>query len=418
LAASSPLLLAFALWSSVQLSEEALTGLRVGGEEIPGRRALLLSALELRAQAWSGGRLEIGVEGLSETVSVERALLGASLPVADTASAALNVGRSGNPVADLAAWYRARRGELDVRWLPVIEREVLTQFVDEQQERAELHAIAGVTDGRGWSLPGRDGRALDHASAMRVLASALYASASRVVLPVKHVPAPLPIALGSPDGELFAEQEPTFSSSRPPPPPSHAGNERDNCFHQPPQRPFCDGPRDVPVPFGPAHERARSLGLGELSTVEKLLKRGPSENWVAAAGPADGAPMMFPVPSGKVGRGFGFVRKGELKDRIHPGIDVVAPLGAVVRAISDGVVAYSDNRIRGYGNVLFIVHANGAFSLSAHCRRILVFAGQRVTRGQPVAEVGMTGLAMGPHLHFEYHDGPGAVDPLARLEEP
>ncbi|HEX6246020.1 MAG TPA: M23 family metallopeptidase, partial [Polyangiales bacterium] len=124
-----------------------------------------------------------------------------------------------------------------------------------------------------------------------------------------------------------------------------------------------------------------------------------------------------PVPNGKLGRGFGYVRREELKDRIHAGVDIVAPRGSPIVAARTGIVAYSDNRVRGYGNLLVIVHANGEVSLSAHCQRIFVFAGQRVARGQVVAEVGMTGLALGPHLHFELRVGGAPSDPAPRFAE-
>lgn len=105
------------------------------------------------------------------------------------------------------------------------------------------------------------------------------------------------------------------------------------------------------------------------------------------------------------------MRSGALRDRLHAGIDIVAPIDSAVHAADHGVVAYADNFVRGYGNLLVIVHSNGAVSLSAHCRAIYVFAGQYVQRGQLVAQVGMTGLSLGPHLHFEYRNAGTPVDP-------
>ncbi|MET0389827.1 MAG: M23 family metallopeptidase, partial [Polyangiales bacterium] len=64
-----------------------------------------------------------------------------------------------------------------------------------------------------------------------------------------------------------------------------------------------------------------------------------------------------------------------------------------------------------YGNLLVVVHADGGVSFSAHCRAIYVFAGQRVLRGQIVGEVGDTGLARGPHVHWEYHVHGKPIDP-------
>jgi murein DD-endopeptidase MepM/ murein hydrolase activator NlpD len=96
---------------------------------------------------------------------------------------------------------------------------------------------------------------------------------------------------------------------------------------------------------------------------------------------------------------------------LHRGIDVGAPTGTALYAANPGIVAYSDNKVRGYGNLLVIVHADGSVTFSAHCRAIYVFAGQRVTRGQITGEVGETGLARGPHVHWEYHVRGAAQDP-------
>jgi murein DD-endopeptidase MepM/ murein hydrolase activator NlpD len=97
--------------------------------------------------------------------------------------------------------------------------------------------------------------------------------------------------------------------------------------------------------------------------------------------------------------------------RPHEGIDVAAPMGAPIIAPASGVVtkvAYEN----GYGNTLEIDHGNGITTRYAHCSHIDVRAGQRVTRGQRIAAVGSTGLATGPHLHYEIHINGKVVNPL------
>ncbi len=97
--------------------------------------------------------------------------------------------------------------------------------------------------------------------------------------------------------------------------------------------------------------------------------------------------------------------------RPHEGIDVAAPMGAPIIAPASGVVmrvAYEN----GYGNTLEIDHGNGIITRYAHCSRIDVKGGQRVTRGQTIAAVGSTGLATGPHLHYEIHINGKVVNPL------
>jgi murein DD-endopeptidase MepM/ murein hydrolase activator NlpD len=86
----------------------------------------------------------------------------------------------------------------------------------------------------------------------------------------------------------------------------------------------------------------------------------------------------------------------------HKGTDYAASSGTPVRAIGDGVVQRAGWG-SGYGNVLEIRHRNGFVSRYGHLRGFAsgVHVGSRVTIGQTVAYVGMTGLATGPHLHFE-----------------
>jgi len=97
--------------------------------------------------------------------------------------------------------------------------------------------------------------------------------------------------------------------------------------------------------------------------------------------------------------------------RPHEGIDVVAPMGAPIVAPASGVVT-KVARESGYGNVVEIDHGNGIVTRYAHCSRIDVRQGQRVTRGQAIAAVGKTGLSTGPHLHYEIHVNGKVVDPL------
>jgi len=97
--------------------------------------------------------------------------------------------------------------------------------------------------------------------------------------------------------------------------------------------------------------------------------------------------------------------------RPHEGIDVAAPLGAPIIAPASGVVMRVGYE-NGYGNTLEIDHGNGIVTRYAHCSRIDVKGGQRVTRGQTIAAVGSTGLATGPHLHYEIHINGKVVNPL------
>jgi murein DD-endopeptidase MepM/ murein hydrolase activator NlpD len=85
----------------------------------------------------------------------------------------------------------------------------------------------------------------------------------------------------------------------------------------------------------------------------------------------------------------------------HDGIDIPAPRGTPIVAVDTGVVIYSDDGIRGYGNMIVIAHGDDIFTVYAHNRKNKVDKGQRVDKGQVIAEVGNTGRSTGPHLHFE-----------------
>jgi murein DD-endopeptidase MepM/ murein hydrolase activator NlpD len=87
--------------------------------------------------------------------------------------------------------------------------------------------------------------------------------------------------------------------------------------------------------------------------------------------------------------------------RHHDGIDIPAPQGTPVISADAGVVIYSDNGIRGYGNMIVVAHGDDVFTVYAHNRKNKVDKGDRVDRGQVIAEVGNTGRSTGPHLHFE-----------------
>ena len=181
---------------------------------------------------------------------------------------------------------------------------------------------------------------------------------------------------------------------------------------------FCAGPRKVAAPQGPAGQLGQKLGLGTRKTAGQLLISSPDPQWVEHAPAAQTNELTWPVDQGKFWRGFGKVQRGPKRKRGHAGIDIGAEEGSPIHAVQSGIVAYADNELTGYGNVLIVVHADGTTALYAHCQAILVFAGQVVERGQIVAQVGHTGIARGTHLHFEYRRRGRPRDPLPMFENP
>ncbi len=121
-------------------------------------------------------------------------------------------------------------------------------------------------------------------------------------------------------------------------------------------------------------------------------------------------PVSAPITSG-----FGSRYHPILKiRRPHEGIDFGARSGTPIGAAADGIVIAS-TYLRGYGNTVILDHGGGYQTLYGHCSRSFVTAGQHVKRGEHIATVGATGLASGPHLHFEVRINGRAVNPLGKL---
>jgi murein DD-endopeptidase MepM/ murein hydrolase activator NlpD len=182
---------------------------------------------------------------------------------------------------------------------------------------------------------------------------------------------------------------------------------------------FCQGPRRVPKPVGADAERAERIGLGTQRAAGDLLFHGPTPEWQQAAGPDKSEVLLWPVAEGKMWRGLERARRTPtvFKPR-HKGLDIGAPQGTLIRATKSGIVAYADNGLRGYGNLLITIHGDGSVAFYGHCRSIYVFPGQLVKQGQIVAEVGATGVARGAHLHFEYRTKGQIRNPLKYFTDP
>ncbi|HSE11885.1 MAG TPA: peptidoglycan DD-metalloendopeptidase family protein [Rudaea sp.] len=99
--------------------------------------------------------------------------------------------------------------------------------------------------------------------------------------------------------------------------------------------------------------------------------------------------------------------------RAHRGVDYAAPVGTPVHAAGDGKVVFRGWQ-NGYGNVLILQHGGHYSTLYGHMSRFAsIRDGQRVSQGQTIGYVGMTGLATGPHLHYEFRVDGTHRDPLS-----
>ncbi|HHY45713.1 MAG TPA: peptidoglycan DD-metalloendopeptidase family protein [Firmicutes bacterium] len=120
--------------------------------------------------------------------------------------------------------------------------------------------------------------------------------------------------------------------------------------------------------------------------------------------------FVWPV-RGRISSDFGSRMHPILhKVRFHSGIDIAAPQGTPVVAVADGLVIYS-GWLSGYGKTVILDHGGELSTLYGHNSVLLVSGGERVTQGQMIARVGATGLATGPHVHFEVREEGVPVSP-------
>jgi murein DD-endopeptidase MepM/ murein hydrolase activator NlpD len=129
--------------------------------------------------------------------------------------------------------------------------------------------------------------------------------------------------------------------------------------------------------------------------------------------------MVTPIDGARLTSRFGNRRHPVLGySRMHRGLDFAAPAGTPVMAAGKGIVEFA-GRQGNYGNTLRIRHPNEYHTLYAHLSRFAsgVRRGARVKQGQTIGYVGSTGLATGPHLHYEVHHRGKPMNP-ARMDSP
>jgi murein DD-endopeptidase MepM/ murein hydrolase activator NlpD len=148
--------------------------------------------------------------------------------------------------------------------------------------------------------------------------------------------------------------------------------------------------------------------LAQTTNVEET----PATEAPVKASEATGALPTFRWPvRGKVITSYGAKTNGKAND----GINLAVPEGTPVKAAEDGVVAYSGNELKGYGNLVLVRHSNGYVTAYAHASEILVKRGDTIKRGQIIAKSGQSGEVSSPQLHFEIRKGSSPVDPLQFL---
>ncbi len=125
--------------------------------------------------------------------------------------------------------------------------------------------------------------------------------------------------------------------------------------------------------------------------------------------------LRSPIEFSRVSSGFSHSRFHPVlnKWRAHKGVDYASPIGTKVKATSDGVVTFVGKQ-GGYGNMVVLNHQGSYQTVYGHLSRFAngIHRGQRVGQGEIIGYVGKTGLASGPHLHYEFKVGGVQRDPL------
>lgn len=126
--------------------------------------------------------------------------------------------------------------------------------------------------------------------------------------------------------------------------------------------------------------------------------------------------LRTPVDFTRISSYFSTSRKHPILNtvRAHKGIDYAAPMGTPIRAAGKGTVVFAGKK-NGYGNVVEIKHNATYSTVYAHMKGFAqgMKVGASVRQGQTIGYVGMTGLATGPHLHYEFHVNGQYVNPLS-----
>jgi murein DD-endopeptidase MepM/ murein hydrolase activator NlpD len=149
----------------------------------------------------------------------------------------------------------------------------------------------------------------------------------------------------------------------------------------------------------------------------RLAQAAPNAEEPAVESPvkaseATGALPTFRWPvRGKVITAYGAKANGKSND----GINLAVPEGTPIKAADDGVVTYSGNELKSYGNLVLVKHPNGYVTAYAHASELLVKRGDTIKRGQVIAKSGQSGEVQSPQLHFEIRKGQSPVDPLQFL---
>lgn len=169
-------------------------------------------------------------------------------------------------------------------------------------------------------------------------------------------------------------------------------------------------------PLMPLVVSSKGRGLNPLSNRSNLLLKSLDRVGLMALA-ARKLPLLIPVRgSYRNTSGFGYRRDPKNGGRrLHKGSDMAGRRGTPIVAPGDGVVTFA-GRQSGYGNLVKVRHAAGLETFFAHLNRIAVKAGQRVSRGDRLGDMGTTGRSTGVHLHYEIRKNGKPINPMTYMK--
>lgn len=158
---------------------------------------------------------------------------------------------------------------------------------------------------------------------------------------------------------------------------------------------------------------ARIVTRGKTYTAYRFAKNGQAEYFDQNGQPLKKVLMRIPIEYGRLSSSFGMRNHPVLgRMRMHKGVDYAARTGTPIMAAGDGRVTFVGWK-NGYGRAVVIDHGQGRSTLYGHMSAFGKYKmGARVNQGVTIGYVGASGLATGPHLHYEFHVNKVQVNPL------
>jgi murein DD-endopeptidase MepM/ murein hydrolase activator NlpD len=142
-----------------------------------------------------------------------------------------------------------------------------------------------------------------------------------------------------------------------------------------------------------------------------------------ARGPAEAPAGVDPIQETEAGPSFRWPVRGQViasfglkpDGQRNDGIDIAVPENTPIKAADDGVVIYSGNQLKSFGNLVLVRHGNDYVTAYAHAKEVRVKKGDTIKGGEIIGTSGQTGNAAVPEVHFEIRKGSAPVDPMRLL---